>query len=188
MQKTQNTSPSQKNITEHVLPDIYMHWPLGMLSPGGDRHRKVHTSFCPMMVVVNAIFMPLQRPHPTINHSVVSNRPIASWLSSDIVVEAVFASISDEKSDTMSGIQGMKGAKFLLLWALLSQSNTTTHQYYVKDWWDIAKNAQECLSGSKKASMAMFCHGRQGNGITKSWFFQRLNVGFWQFERHCIRH
>ena len=30
------------------------------------------------MVVVDAIFMPLQRPHPTINHSVVSNRPIAS--------------------------------------------------------------------------------------------------------------
>ena len=153
------------------LTYIYMHWPLGMLSPGGDRRKKVYTLFLTMMVVVDAVFMPLQRPHPTINHSVVSNRPIASWLSSDTVVEAVFASILVEKSDMMSGIQSMKDARFSLLWALLSQTNTTTHQYYVKDWWDIAKNAQECLSGSKKASMAMFCHGRHGNGITKTRFF-----------------
>ena len=145
-------------------------------------------SMLAMTVVVDAGFMSLQWPNSTIHHSVVTNRTIASWLLPDTVMEAVFALILVETSDVTNGIQQTKDAKLWLLRALLSQTYTTTHQYYVKDQWAITKNVQEYHCVFKKASMAPFCHGCLGMAFTKSKFSVQLIVGFWWFLHCCVRH
>jgi hypothetical protein len=131
-----------------------------------------------MTVVMDAVFMSLLTPHPTINHSAVSDRSLKTFLWVGAFVKTVFALILVKKGDVTSGIQYTKDAESQLLRALLSETNATTYQYYIEYQYRIKECWEGCLSGSKKASMTTFCHGPVAKGITKNQFSVRLIVGF----------